>query len=367
MRARERTSTVTDGAFMKHSDFVHLHLHTEYSLLDGACRVSDVVAKAQASKMPAIALTDHGSMYGAVEFFKEAKGAGLKPIIGCETYIAPGSRLEKKASNAREAAYHLILLAKDETGYKNLVKLVSEAHLHGFYYKPRIDKEVLAKYSKGLIGFTSCLKGEVPNKLLDDQIKEARAALDDYRQIFDPGDFYVELQDHGLEAQKKVNRSLLQWAKEFKLPLVATNDVHYTEHDHWEAHDVLICLQTQSVLADEKRMRYNADQFYFKTSEEMHELWKDHPEALKNTLAIAEKCSFMLDTSGKLKFPIYEAPPPFTREGYLRHLVEQGLRDRYDVELKKPKDDREKGLVARVEHELHVIEKQGFTSYFLIV
>ncbi len=351
---------------MKHSDFVHLHLHTEYSLLDGACRVSDVVAKAQRNRMPAMALTDHGSMYGAVEFFKEAKDAGLKPIIGCETYIAPASRLEKKASSARDAAYHLILLAKDETGYQNLVKLVSEAHLHGFYYKPRIDKEILAKHSKGLIGFTSCLKGEVPNKLLDDQVKEARAALDDYRQIFEPGDFYVELQDHGLEAQKKVNRSLLAWAKEFKLPLVATNDVHYTEHDHWEAHDVLICLQTQSNLADPKRMRYDADQFYFKTAEEMRALFADYPDALQNTLAIAEKCSLMLEF-GKLRFPVYKPPEPFTREGYLRHLVEQGLRDRYSVELKQPKDDREKGLVARVEHELRVIEKQGFTSYFLIV
>jgi len=312
---------------MKHSEFVHLHLHTEYSLLDGACRVSDVVAKAQRDRMPAIGLTDHGSMYGAVEFFKEATEAGLKPIIGCETYIAPGSRLDKKASSAREAAYHLILLAKDQTGYQNLVKLVSEAHLHGFYYKPRIDKEILAKHSKGLIGFTSCLKGEVPNKLLDDQVKEAQAALDDYRQIFEPGDFYVELQDHGLEGQRKVNRTLLAWAKDFELPLVATNDVHYTEHEHWEAHDVLICLQTQSNLADPKRMRYDADQFYFKTAEEMRALFADHPEALKNTLAIAEKCSLMLEF-GKLRFPVYQPPEPFTREGYLRHLVEQGLRER---------------------------------------
>ncbi len=351
---------------MKHSDFVHLHLHTDYSLLDGACRITDVVAKAQRDRMPAIGLTDHGSMYGAVEFFKEATEAGLKPIIGCETYIAPGSRLEKKASSAREAAYHLILLAKDQTGYQNLVKLVSEAHLHGFYYKPRIDKEILARHAKGLIGFTSCLKGEVPNKLLDEQVKEARAALDDYRQIFEPGDFYVELQDHGLEGQRKVNRTLLAWAKDFELPLVATNDVHYTEHEHWEAHDVLICLQTQSNLSDPKRMRYDADQFYFKTAEEMRALFADHPEALKNTLAIAEKCSLMLEF-GKLRFPVYQPPEPFTREGYLRHLVEQGLRERYGVELSQPKDDREKGLVARVEHELRVIEKQGFTSYFLIV
>src|SRR5258706_411641 len=207
---------------MKHSDFVHLHLHTEYSLLDGACRISDAVEKAHACKMPAIAMTDNGSMYGAVEFYKTASEAGLKPIIGCESYIAPGSRLGKKTSSARDAAFHLILLAKDETGYKNLVKLISAAHLEGFYYKPRIDKEILAQHSKGLIGFTSCLKGEVPNKIKDDQLNQAKAALDEYRHIFEPGDFYVELQNNGIPEQKKVNRVLIDWAKRFGLPLVAT-------------------------------------------------------------------------------------------------------------------------------------------------
>ena len=187
---------------MKHSDFVHLHLHTEYSMLDGASRVDDVVAKAAEYGMPALAITDHGGMFGAVEFFKSANEHGLKPIIGCETYIAPGSRHEKKAGSARDAAYHLVLLAKDETGYKNLIKMVTEAHLNGFYYKPRIDKELLAAHAKGLIGFTSCLKGEVPNKIINEQIAQAKTALDEYRQIFDPGDFYVELQNHGLEDQQ---------------------------------------------------------------------------------------------------------------------------------------------------------------------
>jgi DNA polymerase-3 subunit alpha len=351
---------------MKHSDFVHLHLHTEYSLLDGACRISDAVAKAHAAKMPAIAMTDHGNMFGAVDFYQTASEKGLKPIIGCESYIAPGSRLDKKASSARDAAFHLVLLAKDDTGYKNLVKLISAAHLEGFYYKPRIDKEILAQHSKGLMGFTSCLKGEVPNKIKDDQLTQAKAALDEYRHIFEPGDFYVELQNHGIEEQRKVNRVLIDWAKEFSLPLVATNDVHYVEREHWEAHDCLICLQTQSLVADEKRMRYVAEQFYLRTPEEMHELFAEVPEALKNTLAIAEKCNLRMEF-GKLRFPAYHPPNGLSREKYLHQLVERGLRERYGIELSQPKDDREKSIVERVAFELKVIEKTGFASYFLIV
>ena len=351
---------------MKHSDFVHLHLHTEYSLLDGACRISDVVEKAHAAKMPAVAITDHGNMYGAIEFYKEAQERGLKPILGCETYIAPGSRLDKKSGNAREAAYHLVLLAKDEVGYKNLIKLVTSAHLEGFYYKPRIDKEILAQHSKGLIGFTSCLKGEVPNNIANEQFDRAKEVLDEYRHIFEPGDLYIELQNHGLEQQRTVNRTLVQWAREFNLPMVATNDVHYVEHDNWEAHDCLICLGTQSLVADEKRMRYGSDQFFLKTPEEMHKLFEEVPEAITNTIAIAEKCNLILEF-GKLRFPVYQPPDGFTREQYLRQLCEQGLRDRYGIEPGQPKNEQEKNIVARVEHELHVIEKQGFTSYFLIV
>ncbi len=351
---------------MKHSDFVHLHLHTEYSLLDGACRISDAVEKAHACKMPAIAMTDHGNMFGAVEFYKTALEAGLKPIIGCESYIAPGSRLDKKSSSARDAAFHLVLLAKDETGYKNLVKLISSAHLEGFYYKPRIDKEILAQHSKGLIGFTSCLKGEVPNKIKDEQLNQAKAALDEYRHIFEPGDFYVELQNHGIPEQQKVNRVLMDWAKEFSLPLVATNDVHYVEREHWEAHDCLICLQTQSLVADEKRMRYVAEQFYLRTPEEMHELFAEVPEAVTNTLAVAEKCNLRLEF-GKLRFPVYHPPDGLSREKYLHQLVEDGLQRRYGIEWKQPKDVREKSIVERVEFELKVIEKTGFASYFLIV
>jgi DNA polymerase-3 subunit alpha len=344
---------------MKHSDFVHLHVHTEYSMLDGAAKVDALIEKARQGRMPAIAITDHGGMFGAVEFFKSANEHGVKPIIGCETYIAPGSRLEKKAGSARDAAFHLVLLAKDETGYKNLIKLVTSAHLEGFYYKPRIDKEILAQHSQGLIGFTSCLKGEVPNKIINDQIPQAKAALDEYRQIFAPGDFYVELQNHGLPEQPIANRQLLKWAKEFRLPVVATNDVHYVERAHWEAHDCLICLGTQALVADEKRMRYAQEQFYLRTPEEMHELFAEVPEALKSTLEVAEKCSFKFEF-GKLRFPSYRTPDGSDGNVYLRQLVLQGVRDRYGA---NPSPE----ILARVDHELAVIAKQGFTSYFLIV
>ncbi|HUI07838.1 MAG TPA: DNA polymerase III subunit alpha [Verrucomicrobiae bacterium] len=351
---------------MKHADFVHLHLHTEYSLLDGACRIDDVVEKAHAAKMPAVAITDHGNMCGAIDFYKAAAERGIKPIIGCEAYIAPGSRLEKKSGNARDAAYHLVLLAKDDTGYKNLIKLITAAHLEGFYYKPRIDKEILAQHAKGLIGFTACLKGEVPNNIANDQLPQAKAALDEYRHIFEPGDFYVELHNHGIEQQRTVNRVLIEWAREFSLPLVATNDVHYIERKHWEAHDCLICLGTQSLVADEKRMRYVAEQFYLRSPEEMHELFAETPEAIQNTLAVAEKCNVLLEF-GKLHFPAYQPPDGLSREQYLRQLCDQGLRDRYGIDWKAPKSEPEKALVARLEYELKVIEKTGFASYFLIV
>jgi len=351
---------------MKHSDFVHLHLHTEYSLLDGACRIDDVVEKAHEAKMPAVAITDHGNMCGAIDFYKAASERGIKPIIGCEAYIAPGSRRDKKSGNARDAAYHLVLLAKDDTGYKNLIKLITAAHLEGFYYKPRIDKEILAQHAKGLIGFTACLKGEVPNKIANDQLQQAKATLDEYRQIFEPGDFYVELHNHGIEQQRIVNRVLIEWAKEFSLPLVATNDVHYVERKDWEAHDCLICLGTQSLVADEKRMRYVAEQFYLRSPEEMHELFKETPEAIQNTLAVAEKCNVLLDF-GKLHFPAYEPPGGLSREQYLHQLCEQGLQQRYGIEWTTPKSEEEKALIARLEYELKVIEKTGFASYFLIV
>jgi DNA polymerase-3 subunit alpha len=242
---------------MSHADFVHLHLHTEYSLLDGACRLDRLMDKAQALRFPALAMTDHGVLYGAIDFYKAAREKGIKPIIGCEVYVAPGSRFEKRTTNGgRDVYHHLVLLAKDETGYRNLIKLTTAAHLEGYYYKPRVDKELLAAHREGLIALSGCLASEIPDAILRDQLPRAREAIDWFKQTFGAEDFYLELQNHGMPEQAKVNRQLVPWAKEFGLKLVATNDVHYLEQSHSHAHDCLICIGTQSQLADTKRMRY---------------------------------------------------------------------------------------------------------------
>ena len=258
---------------MSHADFVHLHLHTEYSLLDGACRLDRLVDKAHALKFGSLAITDHGVMYGAIDFYRAAQEKGIKPIIGCEVYVAPGSRLEKKTSSGGRDAYnHLVLLAKDEVGYRNLIKLVTAAHLEGYYYKPRIDKELLAAHREGLIALSGCLASEIPEAILKDQLPRAREALDWFRQTLGPDNFYLELQNHGIPEQAKVNRYLIPWAKEFGLKLVATNDVHYVEKEHSHAHDCLICIGTQAQLSDTKRMKYTEQQFYLRSAEEMKAL-----------------------------------------------------------------------------------------------
>lgn len=342
------------------ASFVHLHLHTQYSLLDGAIRMKDLMQKAKAYAMPAVAMTDHGNLFGAIEFYQAAKSAGVKPIIGCEVYLAPGSMLEKKSSSAKEAASHLTLLCKDNEGYRNLTKLVSAAWLEGYYYKPRIDKELLAQHAKGLICLSGCLKGEINGYILADQEDKARETIAQFRDIFAPGDFYLELHDHGLEAQAKCNRALCAFAKEFDLPLVAANDVHFLERAHHEAHDVMICIGTGSQVHDEKRMRY-APELYFKSPQEMAELFAEVPEAISNTLRIAEQCEVQIEF-GESKFPAYYPPEGKSREGYLLELCEEGLQKRYGDRLAN-----EPELRARMDYELGVINKGGFTSYFLIV
>src|SRR5215472_9419031 len=274
---------------MLHADFVHLHLHTEYSLLDGGCRLDRLMDRAHELKMPALAITDHGVLYGAIDFYQAALAKGIKPIIGCEVYVAPGSRLEKKTSSGGRDVYnHLVLLAKDENGYKNLVQLATAAHLEGYYYKPRIDKELLAKHREGLVALSGCLASEIPEAILKDQLPKARAAIDWFRQTLGPENFYLELQDHGIPEQAKVNRQLIPWAKEFGLKLVATNDVHYVEQKHSAAHDCLICIGTQTLLTDTKRMKYAEEQFYLRSAEEMKARFAEVPEALQNTLEIAD-------------------------------------------------------------------------------
>ena len=319
---------------MSHAEFVHLHLHTEYSLLDGACRLDKLVEKAHELKFPALAITDHGAMHGAVDFFKEARGKGIKPIIGCEVYVAPGSRLEKKTGSGggRDVYNHLVLLAKDEVGYKNLVKLTTAAHLEGYYYKPRIDKEILAAHKEGLIALSGCLASEIPEAIMKDQLPKAREALDWFKQTLGAENFYLELQNHGLAEQAKVNKHLILWAKEFGLKCVTTNDVHYVEKSHSHAHDALVCIGTQSLLSDPKRMSagYVPEQFYLRSAEEMKARFAEMPEAVTNTLEVAEKCNVEFDFK-TLHYPVFTPPEHFTREGFLRQWLAEGLFRRYTI------------------------------------
>jgi DNA polymerase-3 subunit alpha len=337
------------------SEFIHLHVHTQYSLLDGACRIDQLVQKAAEYQMPALAMTDHGNIFGAIDFYQSAKKAGIKPIIGCEAYVASGSRTDKSPQSSTN---HLTLFARDIDGYKNLLKLVSAGYLEGFYYKPRMDKEILARHAKGLLATSGCLKGEVSSHLLNGNFNAALKAADELSRIFGPGHFYIELMDHDLIEQKKVNEGLLKIAQQLNLPLVATNDVHYLEHDQHVAHEALLCIQTQTVLSDPKRMKFASDHFYFKTPQEMAAQFSSLPQALRGTLEIAEKCNLKLDFD-KYHLPRYDTPDGKTKESYLRELCELNLTRRYGRITPE--------LTARLNHELDTIEKMGFVSYFLIV
>jgi DNA polymerase III subunit alpha len=345
---------------MPKDSFVHLHLHTEYSLLDGAIRIPDLMAKAAGFGMPAVAMTDHGNMFGAIEFYQAAVKAGIKPIIGCEVYMAPGSMFDKSASSARESAYHFTLLARDLQGYSNLVKLVSAAHLEGFHYKPRIDKALLSKQSAGLIGMSACLKGEINVAIQAGDIAKAEKAATEFKDIFGAGNFYFELHDHGIEAQHLCNRALIEMSRKLDIPIVAANDAHFLERSHHEAHDVLICIGTGSMIHDERRLHYPTE-VYFKSAEEMQAVFSEVPEALSNTLRIAEACDLKLEF-GVSKYPAYSPPEGKSREEYLRELCADGLRERYG---KRTETDQE--LRQRLEYELSILEKTGFVSYFLIV
>jgi len=343
---------------ISHSDFVHLHLHTQFSLLDGACRFKELFDMANRSKMPALTITDHGNMFGAIEFYLGAQKAGIKPIIGAEVYIAPASRFDKTTRNAQETSYHFILLAKDEQGYKNLMKLISIGFLEGYYYRPRIDKDILSKYSNGLIGLTACLRGEIARLLIREQFKEALKATDDYYQILGKDNFYLELQENRIPEQKILNEGLLKIAKELSLPIVATNDVHYINKTDSYAHEALLCIQTQATLDNPNHMRLQTDEFYFKDPEEMKQLFAYAPEAILNTLRIAEKCNLELEFN-EVHLPKYEPPSGKTKEGYLRELCTEGLPNRFKQITPQVKE--------RLDHELGVIQKMGYTSYFLIV
>ena len=357
-------------------NFVHLHVHSDYSLLDGACRIDRLMDRAVELGMPALALTDHGNLYGAIEFYNTAKSKGIKPIIGCELYLVETSRLEKhgRSDDDGKTIFHLGLVAKNLTGYQNLLKLVSDAHLKGFYYKPRTDLETLAKYANGLIGFTGCLASLVPQHLLHDRYDDARTALARFVEIFGRENYFVEIQDHGIAEQRKIIPDLLKLAEEFKLKVICTNDVHYVNNSDSGPHDAMLCIQTGSKIEDEKRMRFDGSQFYLKSRDEMAKVFSEVPESVLNTQLVAEMCELAIPfPKGSERYPKYPLPPEVKtdRSGYLRDLCIAGLKKRYGVDYHAPKKASDPALgqtlVERLDFELSIIGKTGFIDYFLVV
>jgi DNA polymerase III subunit alpha len=337
--------------------FVHLHNHTEFSMLDGAARIPDLVAAAAEKGFGALAITDHGGMYGVVPFFRAAAAKGIKPIIGVEAYITLGSRFDRKPLK-EDPNYHLLLLAKNMQGYRNLMKLVTSSFMDGYYYKPRIDKELLREYCDGVIALSACLKGEVASRLLVDDYEGAASAVRVYQAIFGEEDFFIEIMDHSLPEEKKINPGLISLGRELGVGLAASNDIHYVERDDHKYHDVLLCIQTNSTLDQEDRLRFSSDQFFLKDHEEMGELFGETPEALSNTVEIAERCDVELEF-GRYLLPKYQVPEGYDLDAYLEKLAWEGLRDLYDEMTPE--------LEERLRYELSVIMEMGFSGYFLIV
>lgn len=353
---------------MKHSDFVHLHLHTQYSLLDGMIRLEDLFKKAREYKMPAIAITDHGNMFGAIDFYQHAYKHGVKPIIGCELYVAPNKLTDRTAGG--ESAKHLIVLVKNAQGYKNLMKLTTAGYLKGFYYRPRVDKELLKECHEGLIASSACLHGEIADLIMQGNIEEAKKVARHYQEIFGEDNFYLEIMENGIPEQKIANAGLLEISSELSIPLIATNDCHYLERDHAEAHDILLCIQTGKTIKDADRMSLSTDQFYFRSPEEMHQLFSLTPEALSNTVSIAERCNFSLET-GKFYLPNFEIKnPEESLNEYLERKAREGLEKLFPVILKDQKENEaaiKEKYEKRLNEELEIIKSMGFAGYFLIV
>mgnify|MGYP001095997777 FL=1 len=339
-------------------EFTHLHVHTEYSLLDGSSKIKEITSRAKELGMKSLAITDHGVMYGVIDFYKAAKEVGIKPILGCEVYVAPGSRFDKQPGESESRYYHLVLLAENNTGYKNLMKIVSRGFTEGFYYKPRVDYEVLEQFHEGIIALSACLAGEVQRYLARGMYEAGCEAAKRYEGIFGKGNFFLELQDHGIPEQKYVNPQLIRMSQELGIDLVCTNDVHYTYAKDADAHDILLCIQTGKKVTDENRMRYDGGQYYLKSPEEMAELFPYVPQALENTCKIAERCNVEIEF-GVTKVPHFEVPQGFDSWTYLNHLCNEGMKRRY------PDADEEKK--KRLEYELSVIHKMGYVDYFLIV
>ena len=350
---------------MKHARFVHLHVHTQYSLLDGAIRLQSLVEQAAAFRMPAVAVTDHGNIFGAIEFYEKASAGGVKPIIGCEMYVAPRDRRDKTHSPGEDIAYHLILLAKNIQGYRNLCKLLTKAYLEGFYYKPRVDKELLRAHSEGLIALSACLQGEIPRLVLSGRFNDALRVAEEYREIFPDRRFFLELQDNGIAEQKKVNQALIEIARATGIPLVATNDCHYLTREDSRVHDILLCIQTGKTINSPQRMRFETDQFYLKSPEEMIELFRDVPEAIENTVEIAERCNLELELN-RTHLPDFPLPEGETVETLLERKAAEGLEKRLK-RMGKEGEEKKWVYYERLKKELDVIKKTGFSGYFLIV
>ncbi len=338
--------------------FVHLHVHTEFSLLDGSNKIKEYVKRVKELGMDSAAITDHGVMYGCIDFYKAAREAGIKPILGCEVYVAPNSRFDKEPGHSEERYHHLVLLAENNTGYQNLCKIVSIGFTEGYYYRPRVDFEVLEKYHEGLIACSACLAGEVPRYILKGMMDEAKKTAEKYRNCFGDGNYFLELQDHGIEEQRTVNSALLTISQELNIPLVATNDVHYTYAEDAEPHDLLLCLQTGKTVHDENRLRYEGGQFYVKSEQEMRALFPYALEALENTQKIADRCNVEIEF-GKTKLPHFEVPKGYDSWTYLNKLCTDGLKERYGEDAKKHEE--------RLEYELSIIKRMGYVDYFLIV
>ena len=342
-------------------DFVHLHLHSEYSLLDGACRVSDIPKAVLDCGQKAVAITDHGVMYGTLKFWKECKKNGIKPIIGCEVYVAPGSMIDKNSGKDRKY-YHLVLLVKDKIGYKNLIYMVSKAFTEGFYSRPRIDLELLREHSEGLIALSACLAGYIPQCLLIDDFAEAKRHAEDMRSVFGE-DYYLEIQDHGIGEQKIILPRLAELSRETGIPMVATNDVHYLRKADAENQAILMCIQTNSTVADGKPVGFETDEFYLKNGDEMYELFGEYEDAVENTVRIAEKCNFDFET-GTTYLPRYDVPDGITPAEYLKNLALDGIARRQNLgQIPAEHEDYTK----RMEYELSVIDSMGYSEYFLIV
>lgn len=338
--------------------FTHLHVHTEYSLLDGSNKIKEYVARVKELGMTAAAITDHGVMFGVIDFYKAANAAGINPILGCEVYVAPNSRFDREQTHGEDRYYHLVLLAENNQGYQNLMKIVSKGFVEGYYYKPRVDMEVLETYHEGIIALSACLAGEVQRYLVKGLYEQAKEAAFKYERCFGKGNFFLELQDHGIPDQKTVNMGLLRMSQETGIELVATNDVHYTNAEDWEAHDILLCLQTGKKLSDENRMRYEGGQYYVKSEEEMRALFPYAAQAIDNTQKVADRCHVEIEF-GVTKLPHFDVPDGYDSWTYLNKLCHEGLKKRYP--------DRQDELLPQLDYELQVIQKMGYVDYFLIV